>query len=244
MILKALLIFAAGLIAGGTALADATRVVAVDVGHMRELPGALSARGVREYEFNRTFSTLLVAEINRRRGISAITINPSGDNIELRDRPAKAELAKAELLLSIHHDSVQPKYLADWTYRGVALKYSDHFSGYSLFYSEKQGPWLESFRLAQSVGEEFRRKGLRPTAHHAEPVQGENRDFVDPYRGVYRFDDLIVLKSANIPAILIECGVIVNRAEERKLADMRYRRRMVVAVADAVEAYLKGSATR
>jgi hypothetical protein len=56
-------------------------------------------------------------------------------------------------------------------------------------------------------------------AHHAEPIKGENRELVNPELGIYRFDDLIVLKSAAMPAALLECGVIVNRSEESRAAN-------------------------
>ena len=82
----------------------------------------------------------------------------------------------------------------------------------------------------------MRRQGLTPTLHHAEPIKGENRELVNPDLGIYRFDDLIVLKSATMPAALLECGVIVNRAEEAELLTEERQQKAVAAIHQAVTA--------
>ncbi len=78
--------------------------------------------------------------------------------------------------------------------------------------------------------------------HHAEPIPGENRPIIDKFNGVYRYDDLIVLKSAPMPAALLECGVISNRAEEKQLADPATQARIVGAIVRALEEFLAPSA--
>ena len=55
---------------------------------------------------------------------------------------------------------------------------------------------------------------MRPSLHHAEPIEGENREVIDRLNGVYRFDDLVVLRSAAMPAVLLEAGIIKHREEE------------------------------
>jgi len=86
---------------------------------------------------------------------------------------------------------------------------------FSIFYSEKNRFSFESLRFACALGEALRRQGLTPTLHHAEPIAAENRPLIDSELGVYRFDDLVVLKRAIMPAVLLECGVIVNRTKKR-----------------------------
>ena len=56
------------------------------------------------------------------------------------------------------------------------------------------------------------------TTHHAENINGERRQIVDSERGVYRYDQLMVLKNTGAPAVLLEAGVIVNRDEEAVLS--------------------------
>ena len=71
--------------------------------------------------------------------------------------------------------------------------------------------------------------------HHAEKITGENRELVDRKRGIYIFDDLIVLKTAAMPAVLLECGVILNREEEKRLTNRAYQDKMVKAVTVGIE---------
>lgn len=54
--------------------------------------------------------------------------------------------------------------------------------------------------------------GFTPTLHH---WAQEHRPIIDPAKGVYAFDDLLVLNNAKMPAVLLECGVIVNRTRNR-----------------------------
>jgi len=92
-----------------------------------------------------------------------------------------------------------------------------------------------------AIGSALREEGLSPTAHHAEKIPGEGRDFVVPDLGVYRYDELIVLWSTKMPAVLLECGLIVNPIEEALLNEPEHQQKIVRAVRRAV---LKMAETR
>ena len=66
------------------------------------------------------------------------------------------------------------------------------------------------------------------------------RKLLDAERGIYRFDELVVLRSATMPAVLLEAGVIVNRAEEARLRQPAYRQRIATAISTALRAYCAG----
>jgi N-acetylmuramoyl-L-alanine amidase len=91
--------------------------------------------------------------------------------------------------------------------------------------------------MAQLLGVEFRRRALVPTLHHAEPIAGENRPLLDPALGIYRFDDLVVLKRAAMPAVLIEAGLIVNRADELQLDSASFRQTLAEAITAAARQF-------
>jgi N-acetylmuramoyl-L-alanine amidase len=227
---------AALLLLPAAARAEPSCKVAIDIGHHREAPGAASARGEPEWTFNAALAAK-VDEALRKRGVATELLNPMGETIELRRRPADALAAGATLFLSIHHDSVQDQYLTPWQWNGENRLYSDKFSGYGLFVSAKNPAFDDSLAAAQAVGDRLLAIGLQPSLHHAEPIPGENRPLLDPRRGIYRFDDLVVLKTAEIPALLIEAGIIVNRQDELTLSQDAFRSRFAEAVAAGLDAW-------
>lgn len=208
-------------------------VVAIDIGHSESAQGSVSSRGVGEFVFNRNIANLLLEKIRKDGVAEAFIID--GSALSLQQRTESARLRQANFLISIHHDSVQPSYLSTWTYGGTVRHYSDRFHGFSLFFSTKNARPEESLDFAREIASHLVKSGFEPTLHHAEKITGENRELVDRKRGIYIFDDLIVLKTAAMPAVLLECGVILNREEEKRLTNRAYQDKMVKAVAAGIE---------
>lgn len=218
--LRGALLAVAVLACHGTA---AARTVVLDTGHSPTSPGARSASGVGEYVFNLQASDKIAEELAAR-GINVIRTGSDGRAWSLAQRALAA--AQTDLFLSVHHDSIQQA----WIDQGRA----GDFAGFSVFISTKNVATQASARCASALGAAMRDVGERPSLYHATPIPGENRPLIDAVNGVHRFDDLIVLKAASAPAVLLEIGVIVNPHEERKLADKRFIARYSSAVADAV----------
>lgn len=209
-------------------------VVAVDVGHTLRAPGAISARGVDEFHFNHRLAILVVEKLQAYGFINAFVINKKGDIESLAERTKEAADSNANLFLSIHHDSVQPGYLKPWVFNGEKNLYSDMFSGYSIFISSKNPKFVQSHRAAVEMGSALSEQGLNPTLHHAENIPGENRLLLNSDLGIYRFDDLVVLKSTIMPAVLLEAGIIVNRSDEVILAGADHQKLIAISIVEAV----------
>jgi N-acetylmuramoyl-L-alanine amidase len=215
--------------------------VALDVGHDIVDSGARSARGVAEYDFNRRLATEVREALLSAGFTKAFLINGAGGSHGergLRERAAAAGKAGADLLISIHHDSVKEKYLKAWTFEGHDARYCDSFSGYSLFYSPKSGHGERSLRFAEILGEELLAGGFHPSLHHAPGVAGENLALADRQRGIYAAN-FTVIEAARGPAVLFEAGIIVNRDEEAALSQPQYRAGMAKAVARAVSRFAR-----
>lgn len=207
--------------------------VAVDIGHYQLKPGARSARGRPELDFNQATARVIASALEAA-GAKVILVNAEGTVSSLKERPAIAARGKADCFISVHHDSVNDKYLRKWIHEGVERDYADNFRGYSVFTSAKNPQAEKSRELALRVGAALYEAGLRPTLHHAEPIQGENRPLLDEKTGVYEFSDLVVLKSATMPAILLECGVIIHREEELLVQQPDYQSRIALALVQAL----------
>lgn len=210
-------------------LAEAESVIAIDVGHSKSSPGAISARDIPEFEFNGGLAAIILNKLSSD-GINAFLIAADGQTIDLRKRTELASAGNATFLLSIHHDSVQPQYLQEWNWQGVLHRYSDKYAGYSLFVSRANIDLASSLRCASEIGAALRKQGLHSSPHHAERIPGESREWADEKNGVYYYDNLSVLKNASCPAVLFEAGIIVNRNEEQKIQTAETRNAIAVAV--------------
>ncbi|HIJ85893.1 MAG TPA: N-acetylmuramoyl-L-alanine amidase [Magnetococcales bacterium] len=209
-------------------------VIAIDIGHASFAGGANSARGRNEYEFNRDIGILVQKELVKH-GYSRAFIILDPENLGLRTKIARKR--KVDLFISFHHDSVQSFYLKTWKYNGKNQKYCDMFQGFSLLVSTKNAMFKKSLLLATILGRKLKKNNFLPTHHHAVDVPGEKHQLFNQSLGVYRYDDLVVLKTAPMPAVLVEVGVIVNRNEELQLRKPETHRRLAKALVESIQEY-------
>ena len=144
----------------------------------------------------------------------------------------------ADLFLSIHHDSVPDPMLEKWTHDGVDHTYNDRFPGHSIFISNENPQRGRSLEFASLLGAQLKSRGLKYTPHYTERFMGHRRrTIVDAANGVYRYDQLIVLKDTGMPAVLLEAGSIINREEELRMGSAEHQAVVSAAVADAVKSF-------
>jgi N-acetylmuramoyl-L-alanine amidase len=213
--------------------------VVVDVGHTADSPGAMSARGISEYDYNIRLAEGIdeaLLEAGFSKTVLLVTDGPGKKS--LYDRVARLSILSPDLLLSIHHDSVPNKFKKEWEVDGKQQFYSDRFKGHSIFVSHDNARRAESLAFASLLGSQLSARGLQYTPHYTESFMGRyRRTLLDAETGVYRYDALFVLKKPRMPAVLFEAGSIVNRAEEVELGTAERRKLISAAVVDAVKGF-------
>ena len=213
--------------------------VIIDVGHTAEVPGAMSARGKSEYDFNLSLATEIkqkLVDAGFARTVLLVTAGPARP--ALMKRVALANRSSAQLFLSIHHDSVPSQFKQTWEYEGKPHQFSDRFSGHSIFISNDNEHPKASLQFGQLLGQELKARDLHYTPHYTEPFMGRRqRVLVDPDVGVYRYDQLIVLRKTLMPAVLLEAGSIINRDEELTMASPERQAAISDAATEAVAAF-------
>ena len=213
--------------------------VVLDVGHSAEVPGSKSARGVPEYDFNLRLARRIekaLAGAGFRKTVVLITPGPA--RAGLFARVARANNMPADLFISVHHDSVPEWFLDVWEHGGKQHGYSDRFAGHSIFVSAENPHAEASFLFARLLGTELKAQGLRYTPHYTlKEMDWRRRDLLDPETGVYRYDQLIVLRDTKMPAVLLEGGSIVNRSEELVMGSEKRQSAIATAVTKAVEQF-------
>ncbi|MEO5372165.1 MAG: N-acetylmuramoyl-L-alanine amidase [Magnetococcus sp. DMHC-1] len=208
--------------------------IAVDIGHTASSPGAISSRGRGEFLFNQELGEVIKKYLITNGYKKSFTIVNPGS---LQDRVRIARQRRADLLLSIHHDSVQQYYLHKWTHDGIIERYCDRFRGYSLLVSTKNKYYSKSLKLATLIGLNLIKNGFDPTLHHAEKISGENHELINAELGIYKYDDIVVLKTASMPAVILEAGIIIHREEEMFMRKTETMERISQAVVESINTY-------
>lgn len=203
-------------------------LIAVDVGHTVAAPGAISARGRTELEFNLDLARKLTNALQRR-GLRTILVNHDGLIESLEARPAS--VPDADFFISIHHDSVSEWELETWWWEGQRQTFSDRWQGHSMFVSRRNPDVERSLLCGSAIGARMQRMGFEPTEKNA-----RRREYADRLHAVHYFDNLIVLHRAVQPALLFEAGVIKHRDEELLLRDPARQARMADAIATGIAA--------
>jgi N-acetylmuramoyl-L-alanine amidase len=241
-LLAVMLVFAPGELhaqAPGPKCERASFRVIVDVGHTRESQGAISARGIPEYEFNLALAQEIEAQLGKSgfvKTVLLVSIGPGRDS--LIRRVLRANAMGGDLFLSVHHDSVPEMFKEAWELDDQKNWYSDRFSGHSIFVSYDNGMKDRSIAFARLLGNQLKARGLEYTPHYTKTFMGRwRRELVDVNAGVYRYDQLMVLRSTRMPAVLLEGGSIVNREEELVMGSPERRALIAAAVVDAVEGF-------
>src|SRR5262249_10816123 len=95
-------------------------IVILDVGHTDKDSGQISARGVKEYDFNMNLARRVLEELVNTGFLSTQMIVTSGSNThESRlQRSKRANDLDADLFISIHHDGVKNETRMPWQYNG------------------------------------------------------------------------------------------------------------------------------
>ena len=213
--------------------------IVLDVGHTAESEGAISARNVAEFVFNLRLAQRIEEKLKAEGFAETRLLLTEGKaRPSLFKRVAAANNLNANLLLSIHHDSVPNKFLEDWEFEGKKSHFSDRFSGYSVFVSRNNPDFKTSLLFAELVGKEMKAQGLHYAQQYAQAVMGRyQHPLLNKETGVYSYDELVVLRTTRMPAVLLEAGSIINRDEELKMDSTERRDIISSSVTAAVKEF-------
>lgn len=212
-------------------------VIAVDAGHGGEDPGAIGANGTREKDVVLAVARELAGQINDVRGMRAVLIRDGDYYLPLVERFQKARKHKADLFVSLHadafyQDSVRGSSVFVLSQRGAtsqAAKWlaerenaSDLVGGVRL--SDKDDLLAKVLLdLSQSASMEASRAVADSVLSALAAVGPTHKNQVERA-------NFVVLRSPDVPSVLVETAFISNPAEERRLNDPAHRRRLARAV--------------
>lgn len=219
-------------------------VVAIDAGHGGDDPGARGPSGTFEKDVVYSISKRLAALINKEKGMQAVLIREGDYFIRLRDRIEKARKNKADLFVSIHADAFKdPKVRGSSVYilskRGASSEAarwlaeqenrSDLIGGVSL---DDKDNVLASVLLDLS-----QTASLEASIDVADRVLAGLKGLGKVHKKRVQSAGFAVLKSPDIPSILIETAYISNPAEEKRLKTSDYQYRLASSILKGLKDY-------
>ncbi len=219
-------------------------VVAIDAGHGGQDPGAIGRGGTREKDVVLAIARDVAARINREPGMRAVLTRQDDSFLTLRQRIRRARDARADMFVSIHADSVLNRDVSGASVYVLSEKGA----------SDEQARWLAEREnaadlkggvslddkddvLASVLLDLSQSASIASSMHAAERVLRSLDRVADVRKPRVQQAGFVVLKSPDIPSMLVETAFISNAADERMLRQADRRARISEAIFRGVHGY-------
>jgi N-acetylmuramoyl-L-alanine amidase len=223
-------------------------VVAIDPGHGGHDPGAVGKGRTREKDVALQISKTLAARINAEAGMKAVLVRSGDYYVDHRKRMAIARVSKADLFISIHADAVDDRRAYGASVYALSLKGASDEAARQLAERENAsvrigGVTLEDKDevLASVLLDLSQNAALSASLDVGSKVIRELARLGKVHRRTVQQAGFLVLKSPDMPSILIETAYISNPSEERKLRDRQHQGRLADAILAGVRTYFYGN---
>jgi N-acetylmuramoyl-L-alanine amidase len=215
----------------------------VDAGHGGEDTGARGPSGVREKDVALSIARKLAKLINNEPGMKAVLIRDGDYYIGLRERTIKARKVQADLFVSVHADAFRDRDARGSSVYVLSQRGASSEHARSLAARENASDLVGGVRLTgKNDRDAFLLSVLQDTSMEASfdvasRVLGELRDVNDLHKRDVQQAGFMVLKSPDIPSLLVETAFISNRKEERRLNSDDYQDTLARALLRGVKGY-------
>jgi N-acetylmuramoyl-L-alanine amidase len=222
-------------------------VVAIDAGHGGKDPGAIGRRGTHEKKITLAAARQLAAHLNATGKVKARLVRSGDRYLKLRQRIQVARDMGADAFISLHADSAQRSSARGISVFSLSDKASDKEAAYLAARENKAdligGPDLgaEDPLAANALLGMFQRETMNESAHLARAILNEIKGFPGGDKRGHRFAGFAVLKSPDVPSVLVEMGFLSNVEDEKNLNSSRYRDKLTKQIAKALVVWLEGS---
>ena len=219
-------------------------VIAVDAGHGGQDPGAIGRGGTREKDVTLAIASKLAAAIDAEDGMRAVLIRDGDYFITLGGRTRKARQLGADMFISVHADSVGNRDVTGSSVYVLSLRGASDEAAKWLADSEnaadlKGGVSLDDKNdvLASVLLDVTQKESVSDSVEAADSVLKSLRGVVSVHRPRVQHAGFVVLKSPDIPSMLVETSFISNPTDERRLRDPDHQQRLADAIRSGVRNY-------
>ena len=221
-----------------------TLTIAIDAGHGGEDPGARGSSGSLEKNITLAIARKIKALLDDAPNMRGVLIRDGDYFIPLGMRVAKARKVNADLFISIHADAfIKPSARGSSVF---ALSEHGATSTTARWLAKKENEAdliggvniaVKDPYLARTLLDLSQTATINDSMKLAKHVLHELGDINDLHKGQVEQAGFAVLKSPDIPSILVETAFISNPAEERRLLDEEYQTKLAHAVLNGINRY-------
>ncbi|PPT78945.1 N-acetylmuramoyl-L-alanine amidase [Xanthomonas arboricola pv. populi] len=219
-------------------------IVAIDPGHGGQDPGAMGPTGKREKDVTLAVGRELARQINSTPGMKAYLTRDTDVFIPLPMRAQKARAAKADIFISIHADAAENRSATGSSVYVLSTKGASSQRARWLADKENAADLVGGVRLQQTestlanvlldLAQSGHMKASEDAAGH---VLGGLKRIGNNHKPQLERANFAVLRTSDIPAMLVETAFISNPDEERRLIDPAYQRKIASAVLDGIDTF-------
>lgn len=219
-------------------------VVAIDPGHGGQDPGAMGPTGKREKDVTLAVGRELARQVNATPGMKAYLTRDTDVFIPLPMRAQKARAAKADIFISIHADAAENRSATGSSVYVLSTKGASSQRARWLADKENAADLVGGVRLQQTestlanvlldLAQSGHMKASEDAAGH---VLGGLKRIGNNHKPQLERANFAVLRTSDMPAMLVETAFISNPDEERRLIDPAYQRRIASAVLDGIDTF-------
>ena len=218
-------------------------VIAIDAGHGGQDPGAIGRGGTREKDVTLAIARRLATAINAEEGMRAVLIRDGDYFLTLGGRTRKARQLGADMFVSIHADAVKNREVSGSSVYVLSLRGASDEAARWLAESENAAdlkggvPLAEDDLLASVLLDVTQKESISDSVEAADNVLKALHGVGSVHGTRVKHAGFIVLKSPDIPSMLIETAFISNPEDERKLRDAGHQQRIAEAIRAGVRGY-------
>jgi N-acetylmuramoyl-L-alanine amidase len=218
--------------------------VVIDAGHGGEDPGAKGRRGSQEKQVTLMISQRLKALIDAEPGMRAVLTRDGDYFVPLQTRVEKARRLRADLFVSVHADAfVRPHARGSSVF---ALSESGATSAAARWLAKRENDAdliggvnidVKDRHLAQTLLDLSQTATIQDSLKLAKAVLSQLGGINTLHKSHVEQAGFAVLKSPDIPSILVETAFISNPEEEKKLNDEQYQEKLALAILRGIKQY-------
>lgn len=219
-------------------------IIAVDAGHGGIDNGAQGGKtGTHEKDITLAFAKELTERLNKEPGIQAVLTRESDEFLALSERVQIARQKGANLLISLHADTLKQKGIRGATVYTISDRASDRMAA-ELAERENLSDELAGVAMPASQPEVAdilldltRRETQAFSVTLAGNILASFEGQIGLINNPHRYAGFRVLQAPDIPSILLEMGFLSNPEDEKLLLDVEWRKKLADVMAKAVGKY-------